>query len=210
LRVSKALSPIAVLGLAGFILVAPMGGACAQNLVQNPGFEDTVDEGDGAATSTPDWTATPSEGTVFVSGGGHTGNWFALFQARSPDEAAAGTLSQAIATVPSTTYVVSFFLGNTSEGTNTFTAKFGGQTVLSLVNAPPGGYQEYSAMVTATSASTVLSFSAEHDTSQWFLDDISVEAGPAPLAGGGISSFAVAVAGLALWQRRRRSLSKVA
>jgi hypothetical protein len=207
LFLSKALSPIAALSVAGFGLAAlPPGGARAQNLVQNPGFEETVDQGGGSAISSPDWTVTPFNGTLFVSGGGHTGNWFALFEASSPDEALAGTLSQTIATVPMTTYLVSFFLESTSQTPNNFTAQFGGETILSLVDAPSNGYQQYSATVTALSASTTLSFVGEHDGAQWVLDDISVEAegAPTPLVGGGISSFVVAMASFAFWQRRRR------
>jgi hypothetical protein len=213
---------MAKVGQVGFVLAALTILCCpayAQNLVQNPGFEDSTD----SATS-PGWTLAAGHGTVFDSGAqvegpgiqpegelppsgnpnAHSGLWDVQFGATNPDDATAGTLSQAIATAPGSTYLVTFFLMNSDGAPNTFLATFGGQTVLSLTDANAFGYTQYSYQVTATSESSVLAFSAEQDPSFFYLDDVSVEAAPAPITGGGLASFGVLLAGFGVRHARRR------
>jgi hypothetical protein len=201
-------------------LSACAGSSHAQNLVQNPGFEDST-----SPTTSPGWTVTAGNDTTFDNGGSeaqgihpdepptegngnaHTGVWDVQFGATSASEATAGTLSQTIATVPGTTYLVTFFLMNTDGPHNTFLATFGGQTVLSLTDANAFGYTQYSANITATSGSSVLAFSAEQDPGFYYLDDVSVEAGPAPVMGGGLVSFGVLLAGFDTRRARRKVMA---
>jgi len=174
--------------------------AAAQNLVQNPGFESTSTDG---GNTSPGWTLTNSQGdTTFVDDAStaHTGSWSVQFAATDAASAAQGMLSQSIATVPQTTYVVSFYLANEGGPHNSFVATFGGQTVLSLTDADAFTFKQYSATIKATSATSALAFVAQQDPSDFILDDVSVEAEGAPLppAGAGLLSFGVAFVGLAL------------
>jgi len=183
--------------LAAFLACALGRPALAQNLVQNPGFESTPNNG---SNTSPDWTLDASSDTTYVNGEGtaNTGVWAVEFAAAGAAAATQGTLSQAITTVPSTYYTVTFFLANEGGPHNTFLATFGGQTVLSLTDASAFGYRQFTATVRATSPSSVLAFTAEQDPSDFLLDDVSVEAGPLPVTGGGLLSFGVVLAGFAI------------
>jgi hypothetical protein len=191
------------LAITGLVACAAAYPATAQNLVQNPGFESTPAGG----ASSPDWTLDTSSGTTYVNGEGtaNTGVWAVDFAAAGAAAASQGTLSQAIATTPSTYYTVSFFLANEGGPHNTFLATFGGQTVLSLTDASAFGYRQYTATVRVTSASSVLAFTGEQDSSDFLLDDVSVESGPLPVTGGGLLSFGVVLAGFAI--RRVRAIT---
>jgi hypothetical protein len=194
----------AVSGLAAIML--PLG-ASAQNLVRDGGFESSTSSG-----SSPGWTLSSGNGTSFYNartdGGSYalTGNWAADFTAISAGQASSGRLSQTIAVAPMTSYVVSFFLRNSGGPHDTFLATFGGQTVLSLTDAPASAYTRYSATITtgAKSRSAVLAFTGEQDSADFYLDDVSVvlEGAPAPAVGGGLMSFAIAAVGVAAWRRR--------
>lgn len=200
-----------ILGLVA-IALAPM--ARAQNLVQNPGFEDSTDSGNGSATTTPGWTVSPGFGTDFVfTDGGTTQNggsaangstWYAEFAATSAGDAQSATLSQTIATTPGQYYTVTFFLANFGGPHNTFLATFGGQTLLSLTDASAFGYQQFTVVLRATSTQTRLAFTGEQDPASFGLDDVSVEAGPAPVMGGGLVSLGIAAAGFVTRRLRRR------
>jgi len=201
-----------ILGLAA-IAFAPM--ARAQNLVQNPGFEESTDDGSGGATTTPGWTLSPGFGTSFIftdggttQSGGSANNgssWYAQFAATSAGDAQSGTLSQMIATTPGQYYTVTFFLANFGGPHNTFLATFGGQTLLSLTDqAGDGVYHSYTAVIRATSTQTRLAFTGEQDPSAFGLDDVDVEAGPAPVIGGGLVSLGFAAAGFVTRRLRRR------
>jgi hypothetical protein len=173
------------------------GQASAQNLVQNPGFESTPDDG---SNTSPGWTLDASSDTTYVSGEStaHSGIWAVEFAATDAAGASQGTLSQAITTAPSTYYTVSFFLANEGGPHNTFLATFGGQTVLSLTDANAFAYTQFTATIRTTSASSVLAFTAQQDPEDFLLDDVSVEAGPLPVTGGGLLSFGVVLAGFAV------------
>jgi hypothetical protein len=172
----------------------------AQNLVQNPGFENTPTGGE----SSPDWTLDTSSGTTYVNGEGtaNTGIWAVEFAAAGAAAASQGTLSQAITTTPSTYYTVSFFLANEGGPHNTFLATFGGQTVLSLTDAAAFSYRQFTATIRVTSGSSVLAFTGEQDPSDFLLDDVSVESGPLPVTGGGLLSFGIVLAGFAVRRMR--------
>jgi hypothetical protein len=186
--------------------------ARAQNLVQDPGFESTLNNGQGGSTNSPGWTLGTGGGTAFNTSpanpndpGPHSGNWYAEFQSTSAAQADTSTLSQTITTVVNKNYVVTFFLANVGGPHDSFLATFGGQTVLSLTDSEAFGYTRFTATIKATSTRTVLSFTGEQDPSVFGLDDISVVAeAPAPVTGGGIGSIAVVIAGLSLHRMRRR------
>lgn len=175
--------------------------AHAQNLVLNPGFEETSTDG---GNTSPDWTLTASSDTTYVNGEGsaHIGEWAVDFAATDAATATQGTLSQAITTVPSTYYTVSFYLANEGGPHNTFLATFGGQTVLSLTDANAFGYTQYTATIRTTSARSVLAFTAQQDPADFLLDDVLVEAGPAPVTGGGLLSIGIVLAGFAARRMR--------
>ena len=188
------------IGLAAVILAcASANQALAQNLVQNPGFEDTPNNG---SNTSPGWTLDPTSSTTYVNGTAtaNTGDWAAEFFAVDAAGATQGKLSQTITTVPSTTYIVSFYLENQGGPHNSFLATFGGQTVLSLTDADAFGYTRYSMTIIATARSSVLSFTGQQGPSDFLLDDVSVTAqgAPAPVTGGGLLSVAIVLAGFAV------------
>jgi hypothetical protein len=84
------------------------------------------------------------------------------------------TLSQAIQTTAGQHYTLTFWLANGSSGSNDFTVKWNGASLLSLVNAPAQGYTQYTYDIVATGASSTLEFDARQDPSHWSLDAISV------------------------------------
>jgi hypothetical protein len=202
-------------------LLAAIGGlslaarAQAQtNLVQNPGFEDTTSDGQTTATSTQFWTVSPGFGTDFVftdggttqsGGSANSGSWYAEFAATSAANAQSGALSQSITTTSGTYYTVSFYLANFGGPHDTFLATFGGQTILSLTDAPAFTYRQYTMTVRAGSAHSVLAFTGEQDPASFGLDDVSVVAGPAPAVGGGLVSLGTAAAGFLMRRLRRRA-----
>jgi len=201
---------LAALVVCAAIIAAP--GARAQNLVQNPGFEQSSGcaRGGGACTTSQGWTISGGNGlTDFIQTNAHTGSFAAAFGAS--DISLSGTLSQSIATTPLTTYLVSFYLANVGSATDSFLATFGGQTVLSLTNAPTSGYTLYSADITAGSSNSVLAFSGGGQSGGFNLDDVSVSAeasgAPAPTAGTGALSFMaglICLAGLGVRRVRNR------
>src|ERR1700761_4604582 len=191
--------------------IAPLSQAQV-NLVQNPGFEDSTDDGNGSATSTPDWTVSAGFGTDFVDaeagqsetgGTAHGGSWYAEFMATSAGNAQSGTLSQSIATTSGAYYTVTFYLANFGGPHNTFLATFGGQTLVSLTDSAAFGYKPYTVVVRATSAHSVLAFTGEQDPASFGLDDVMVEAGPAPVMGGGLLSLGTAAFGFVARRLRR-------
>lgn len=216
---------VRIAGITVAVILTAALSAQAQNLVQNPGFEDSTSD-----TTSPGWTLTPGYGTSFYNdqtgggGGGllriagnglgnaYNGIWSAEFGATDANSAQSGTLSQVITTAPNSTYLVTFFLMNTAGAHNTFLATFDGQTILSLTDSSAFGYTQYSVQIRATSNKSVLAFTAEQDPGFFYLDDVSVvlEGAPAPVAGGGLLSFVLAIGGLTAGRigRNRRRLAK--
>jgi hypothetical protein len=195
--------------------------ARAQNLVQDPGFEASISS---EVNSNPFWTiGNAGQGETFFaqnSGGGcaecadeptvteasHSGNWFVKFGATSPSDALTSALTQTITTVPGTTYLVGFFLANEGGLDNSFTATFDGQTVVSLTQQDAFDYTYFTGTAVASGNSAVLSFAGEQQPAYYLLDDVSVEAAPAPVAGGGTASAVLAIATIALYRRRRAAI----
>ena len=124
------------------------------------------------------WTLSGNSGTsqwgpqIFITTNAESGTFAAGLGSLSTD----GVLSQDIATVVGQNYTFDFWLANGGGGPNDFTAKIGGVTELSLVNAPAQAYTHYSYNFTATGAVTHLEFDERQDPASWSLDDVSVVA----------------------------------
>jgi hypothetical protein len=187
----KALSKIllALIAVAALSLAHP----ASANLITNPGFE---------TGNTTGWTAVGSGvlvlGTVQVAP--HSGN----FQARLGNPGgAAGSLTQFLATTPSSSYTIDFWLAN-PLGTDNFIVSWGGAPILSLTNPGVFGYTEYTFTETASTASTSLSFVSPGGGSIFFLDDVSVEPAGVGVPDGGstVSLLGSALLGLAALRRK--------
>jgi hypothetical protein len=178
--------------------VGPDCTAVAGNLVSNCGFESGDFTG---------WTLTGDDVPA------REGNFYGVEQGNDPFPLPDGTppnhgqyqayisdftphpttLSQTLATVPGTTYLISFALAMQDEGqifgpeSNLFTASFNASSAtnatsfLTLTNLPVQGYTLYTFSETATSASSVLSFAFGNDPSEFLFDDVSVSSAPVPL-----------------------------
>lgn len=159
------------------------------------------------------------QGTSFIADSqNHTGEWSAMFAANGITAATGASLMQSFDTAPNTSYMVSFFLSSTAAvGANQMIVTFDGATIFSLINISPSEYQNYSMLVTTPNVTTpdgtlpsLLTFMGDAGPSGNFrLDDVSVmevEGAPAPVTGGGIASFVVVIAGLAIRRVRRTGL----
>jgi hypothetical protein len=115
------------------------------------------------------WAWTGNTGATVVSPGyAHSGNYGAQLGPVGSD----GFLTQNILT-PGATYDLTFWLENDEGTPNDFSVSLGGNTLLSLTNADPFQYVEYTYNgVVANNTSLVFSF--RQDPSYWGLDDISV------------------------------------
>jgi hypothetical protein len=172
--------------LALLLSLALVQSAAAVQLVTNGGFE--TDDFTG-------WTVTPAADSsfVFVAGNPHTGNFAAWFGAygSTPD-----IISQTLPTVVGTSYKINFWLQAFDDGINSFSASFGGNTLLTLTNQTAFPYTSYSYQVVATGSSTVLSFSGTPLVSFWNLDDVTVTPLPGTLVLLGSGVF-----GLLAWRK---------
>jgi len=190
---------------------SPVVLAVSPNLVANGDFE--------TGAFAPQWTTVPGGGFDQVCKAGdpigaatcitHGGLYAMSFGLGG----ATDTMSQSIATVPGTQYVVSFWVANdnpTGAGVTTFVASWNGSPIYSLPSPQPTfGYRQVNVTVTATASSTPLAFTARHDPSQWFLDDVSVaaavpSAGVPTLSQWSLLMLTLLLAGATVWHVRRR------
>ncbi len=95
--------------------------------------------------------------------------------ARIGPDTSPGYLSQSISTLPGQSYVISFWLKNTSaEATNEFAVWWNGTPVYDQRNLGVFGWTGLQFRVTATSTTSLLSFGIQHDQAYFGLDDVSV------------------------------------
>ena len=174
--------------------------AHATNLVLNPGFET------GDFT---DWTATAANDLFVGTGSGyaHSGT----YGAQLGTVGSIGSLSQSIATSPGASYDVSFWFNEHSGPTNEFSASFAGDTFLSLTNYEPdgNGWEQFSQVITASSSSSLLSFTERQDPGYQGLDDISVVQVSAVPLPGGVGMLGSALLGLMGIAGARRKSARI-
>jgi hypothetical protein len=183
-----------VAATAGLVLTLATPSQAAPILI-NGGFETTDFTG---------WTETGDNIDAFdgvqCSGPGPTilqGRCSAYF---STSGAAAGITQAVTGLVTGGSYVVSFGLFADGGIPSSFSASFGGQTLVSLINPPASPYRVFNFVQIATGTSEALAFSFRDDPGFLFLDAVSV-AVPEPtsiaLIGAGLMGF--------LWVRRRKA-----
>ena len=199
-RTTRWLATAAVLGLA-----VGAAGRAEANLVVNPGFETGSYSG---------WTLSGDTRFDFITSDPsnvHSGTYAAQFAGLGAD----AIVSQDIATTVGDQYAVSFWLKSDGYGPSDFTASFGGQVGFTATALPVTPYIQYSGIVTATSLTSALEFSARNDAEFYYLDDVSVmDLGPATAAPepstllGGSLGVALAL-GYARRRRRARAATTV-
>jgi len=121
------------------------------NLITDPGFESCASAGD----TPPDWTASSANADCSLNP--HTGSYSADFAD------AASTLSQTITTIAGDNYDFSFWLEREVTTPDFFTASFGGDQVLDLVNESGfAGYTLEDFTVAAAGTSTTIELGGEN------------------------------------------------
>ena len=188
-----------LLGFAALALALAMSGPASANLVVNGGFETGDFTG---------WTLSGNPGFISITSNPaevHSGTFAARFGAvGSPTFL---TQTQDLATVAGQSYTLDFWLQNLGGPVNHFRATVAGVDLVTIDNANPFPYTEFTRTFVATSSSTMLQFAFQQNPSFWDFDDVSVNplttAAPEPstLVSGGVAGLL----GLAYaWRRRKR------
>ena len=175
------------------VAVACMAPSYAGSIVANGGFETGDFTG---------WTQTGNTGFDGVQCPGPgaavaAGNCSAFFG----PVGSVGGISQVLTTQVGTTYVITFdFLPDGSVPTS-FSALFGGTTLISLTNpASSPSFQLMTFSAVAASTSTTLAFNFRDDPGFLLLDEVNVQVAPEPST---VALVGIGVAGLLFWRRRR-------
>ena len=154
------------------------------NLITNGGFES----GDFTGWQT---SGTPTVQSTFP----HSGSFQAVFQVP-------GSISQPLATTAGQSYTVDFWAA-VLNGTASIDVVWGGLSVFSHVFPVGANYAEFTFNVTASSASTLLTFDIV-PASGVFLDDVSVNPASVPDSGSTLSLLGFASLGLVALRRKLR------
>jgi hypothetical protein len=175
--------------------------AHAQNLVQNPDFFNGLS---GYATSGNVTAANFGGGPTTTPGGTNVGEG----DGPTPGNATADAIiNQTLTTTANTTYLVTFSYAVQPGITDSMTASFGNTSQTFTSSKCDGSTCLDKASFSATSGkgtTTTLTFDGTEGA--FLVSELDVQAGPAPVTGGGILSFGVVIAGLAARHMRRRGL----
>jgi hypothetical protein len=196
-------------------LLLPLGGllalahsAGAQNIVQDPGFEAApggfYDAPSTLGSSNP-WKVTTGTDIVNTNAGlAHSGSHFLIFGFTSN-----GGILQNLNTTPGTLYDLSFWLRNAAAGNGfppySVAVNWNGTDITgSPFQGPQGSWGQFTVTgLTATSASTPLTFKVNNIQQTVFLDDVRVAVNtPEPGAVALLSGLGVC-GGLSVRRRHR-------
>jgi Right handed beta helix region/Carbohydrate binding domain len=153
-------------------------GAVTPNLVVNGGFESGDLSG---------WTLSGNTGghQIYIAptdfpGDVHTGGYSAGLGSMNRTD---GILTQDIATTAGQHYTLSFWIESDNGGStpiNHFAAKWNGQTLMAVTDAPNSGYQLHTFDVVGINGNSVLEFDAYNHPDAWRLDDVTLTTTGAP------------------------------
>ena len=188
-----------------FAVAAIIGLACndraSAEFIVNGGFET----GDFAGWTLSGNTSDPTTFGV-DSSTPHSGNFAAYFGPQGSPI----LLTQAVKTSPGVSYLLRFFLNNEDGGSNEFSVVFGSTTLQDSVNLPVFSYQLISYTVTATAATTNLTFGFRNEFAFFNLDDVSlVSPVPEPASLAGLAVGLVLAGGYGLRKRWSRKAARV-
>ena len=149
------------------VLALTAASAVHASLVVSDGFETGIFAG---------WTQFGTTGYA-ISGNAHSGIRAGEFLQMG----SIGGIQQTLNVTPGQSYQITFWLFNTGGGgVEEFQLKWGGNTILDLVNPAAFGYTKFTQFVTGDGATDVLSFGFRQDPGFFLLDDVNVEPVPEP------------------------------